>query len=329
MSKLQLTVAVSRYDHVSDVLNGIVPVQGIDLNVLNLPLHDIFYRFVQFKEFDVAEISFAKYVSMISQGDDALIALPVFPSRVLRHSAIYVRTDGPVKAPADLVGRRVGVPEWAQTAGVYARGLLADEFKIDLASIRWVQAGQDQAGRQEKVPLKLPTGVSICSVTDKSLADMLIDGELDAALMAQPPARYLQGHHNISRMFPDWLSAEQQYAEKTKILPIMHTVAVRKAILDEHPWAAVNLFNAFEEAKKRSVERALYAGMTYFPILWGFEHARRTKDLFDGEYWPYGVGANRHTLEAFLRYAYEQGVCHRLLRIEELFPSQVLSSYRV
>ncbi|MFL6798103.1 MAG: PhnD/SsuA/transferrin family substrate-binding protein [Xanthobacteraceae bacterium] len=329
MSKLQLTVAVSRYDHVADVLNGIVSVQGIDLNVLDLPLHDIFYRFVQFKEFDVAEISFAKYVSMISQGDDVLIALPVFPSRVLRHSAIYVRTDGPVKAPKDLAGRRVGVPEWAQTAGVYARGLLAEEFGIDLASIQWVQAGQDQAGRQEKVALKLPAGISICSVTNKSLADMLVDGELDAALLAQPPARYLQGHPNIARMFPDWLSAEEQYAEKTKILPIMHTVAVRKAILDEHPWVAANLFKAFDEAKKRSVERALYAGMTYFPVLWGFEYARRTKNLFEGEYWPYGLEANRRTLDAFLRYAYDQGVCHRLLTIEELFPSQVLSSYRV
>src|SRR6185437_16419382 len=276
MSKLNLTVAVSRYDHVADVLNGVVPVQGIDLNVLNLPLHDIFFRFVQFKEFDVAEISMAKYVSMISQGDDALIALPVFPSRVLRHSAVYVRSDGPVKTPQDLNGRCVGIPEWAQTAGVYARGMLMDEYKIDLASIQWVQAGQDQPGRQEKVSLKLPAGVSIRAVSDKSLADMLIDGELDAALMAQPPVRYLQGHKNIARMFPDWLGAEQQYAERTKLLPIMHTVAMRKEIVDRHPWAAVNLFKAFEEAKKRSVERVLYAGMTYVPILWGFEHARRT-----------------------------------------------------
>jgi 4,5-dihydroxyphthalate decarboxylase len=329
MSKLQLTVAVSRYDHVVDVLAGIVPVQGIDLNVLDLPLHDIFFRFVQFKEFDVAEISMAKYVSMISQGDDSLIALPVFPSRVLRHSAIYVRTDGPVKAPADLAGRRVGVPEWAQTAGVYARGLLKEEFGIDLASIEWVQAGQDQAGRQEKVALKLPAGVSIRAVSDKSLADMLVDGELDAIVAAQPPKRYLEGHSNIARMFPDYLSAEQAYAKKTKILPIMHTIAMRKEIVERHPWTAVNLFKAFEEAKKRSVERVLYAGMTYVPILWGFEHARRTQNLFDGEYWPYGVEANRRTLEAFLRYAYEQGVCHRMLQVEELFPPQVLSSYRV
>ena len=329
MSKLQLTAAISRYDHVVDVLTGIVPVEGIDLNVLDLPLHDIFFRFVQFKEFDVAEISMAKYVSMMSQGDDALIALPVFPSRVLRHSAIYVRTDGPVKKPADLAGRRVGVPEWAQTAGVYCRGLLTDEFGVDLGAIEWVQAGQDQAGRREKVELKLPPGLSLRAVADKSLGDMLVDGELDAVLAAQPPVRFLQGHPNIARMFPDAMSAERDYAERTRIIPIMHTIAMRKDVLDRHPWTAGNLLRAFEAAKKRSVERAFYAGMTYFPILWGFEHARATRHLFGGEYWPYGVEANRRTLEAFLRYAFEQGVCHRLLEVEELFSAQLLSSYRV
>src|SRR6478752_2961111 len=167
MSKLPLTIAVSRYDHVTDVLTGAVPVEGIDLNPLDLPLHDIFFRFIHFKDFDVAELSMAKYVSMISQGDDSLIALPVFPSRVPRHSAIYVRRDGPVKQPADLAGRRVGVPEWAQTAGVYARGLLMHEFGVDLASIEWCQAGEDQPGRREKVELKLPPGVTVrpCSTS--------------------------------------------------------------------------------------------------------------------------------------------------------------------
>jgi 4,5-dihydroxyphthalate decarboxylase len=281
------------------------------------------------KDFDVAELSMAKYVSMISQGDDSLIALPVFPSRVPRHSAIYVRRDGPVKQPADLAGRRVGVPEWAQTAGVYARGLLMHEFGVDLAAIEWCQAGEDQPGRREKVELKLPPGVTVRTVLDKSLSDMLVAGELDAILAAQPPQPYLDGHPNIARMFEEFLDIEYRYVEKTKIIPIMHTIAMRREIVDRHPWTAVNLFNAFEKAKNRSVERALYGGMTYFPILWGFEHARRSQTLFDGDYWPYGVESNRRTLEAFLRYAHEQGVCHRLLRVEELFPPQVLRSYRV
>jgi len=329
MSKLPLTIAVSRYDHVNDVLTGAVPVEGIDLNALDLPLHDIFFRFIHFKDFDIAELSMAKYVSMISQGDDSLVALPVFPSRVPRHSAIYVRRDGPVKTPADLSGRRVGVPEWAQTAGVYARGLLMHEFGIDLASIDWYQAGEDQPGRREKVELNLPAGVKVRTVPDKSLGEMLAGGELDAILAAQPPRLYLERHPNIARMFEEFLELEYRYIEKTGIIPIMHTVAVRKEVLERHPWVAANLFTAFENAKQRSVERALYGGMTYFPILWGFEHARRSRSLFGDDYWPYGVDGNRRTLEAFLRYAHEQGVCHRLLRVEELFPPQVQRSYRV
>jgi 4,5-dihydroxyphthalate decarboxylase len=329
MSKLPLTIAISRYDHVADVLNGRVPVEGIDLNPLDLPLHDIFFRFIHFNDFDIGEISMAKYVSMRSQGNDSLIALPVFPSRVVRHSSIYVRRNGSVKSPADLRGRRVGVPEWAQTAAVYSRGMLMHEYGVDLASIEWVQAGQDQAGRREKVALKLPAGLKVTPVHDKSLSDMLINGELDALLLAQPPQIYLKGHPNIVRMFEDFVDIERGYVEKTGIIPIMHTIAVRKAVLDQHPWVAANLLHAFTKAKNLSVERALYAGMTYYPILWGFEHARRSQHLFDGEYWPYGVEGNRRTLDVFLQYAFEQGVCHRLLKAEELFPPQALDAYRV
>ena len=187
----------------------------------------------------------------------------------------------------------------------------------------------DEPGRKEKVALKLPPGFRLTPVADKSLTDMLVSGELDALLVAQPPRHYLQGHPNVTRMFEDYLGVERAYVEKTKIIPIMHTVAVRKTVLDQHPWVAGNLLRAFTEAKDRSVERMFYAGMTHVPILWCFEHARRQASLFDGEYWPYGVEGNRHTLGVFLRYAFEQGVCHRLLEVEELFPKQVLSSYRV
>lgn len=329
MSKLPLTLAISRYDHVEDLATGRISAEGIDLNYLDLPLHDIFFRFIHFRDFDIAEMSMAKYVSMISQGDDSVTALPVFPSRVARHSSIYIRRDGPVRKPADLAGRRVGVPEWAQTAAVYSRGLLMHHFGVDLASIEWFQAGEDQPGRREKVALKLPPGLKLTPVADKTLADMLSDGELDAILVAQPPQQYLSGRSNIVRMFEEYLPLEQQYVKETKILPIMHIVAMRKAVIDEHPWVAVNLLNAFEQAKNNSLERALYAGVTRFPIPWCFEYARQARDIWGDDFWPYGIDANRPTLNLFLRYAYEQGVCHRELAPEELFPAQVHSQYRV
>jgi 4,5-dihydroxyphthalate decarboxylase len=329
MSKLQLTAAISRYDHIEDISNGRVPVEGIDLNFLDLPLHDIFFRFIHFRDFDIAEMSMAKYVSMISQNDDTVTALPVFPSRVARHSSIYIRPDGPVKVPADLKGRRVGVPEWAQTAAVYSRGLLMHYYGVDLSSIQWFQAGEDSPGRKEKVALKLPAGLSVTHVPDKSLADMLVDGELDCILVAQPPVHYLKKHPNIVRMFENYFEMEKQYVEETRILPIMHTVALKKAVVDQYPWAVANLFTAFEQAKNNSLERALYAGVTRFPIPWGFEYARDAQRLWGDDYWPYGIDANRKTLDLFLQYAHEQGVCHRRLTPEELFPAQVHSHYTV
>jgi 4,5-dihydroxyphthalate decarboxylase len=329
MSKLQLTLAISRYDHVEDLVTGRVPVQGIDLNCLDLPLHDIFFRFIHFLDFDIAEMSMAKYVSMISQQNTDVTALPVFPSRVARHSSIYIRRDGPVRTPADLRGRRVGVPEWAQTAAVYSRGLLMHHFGLDLSSVEWFQAGEDQAGRREKVALKLPSGLKLTPIADKTLANMLVDGELDAILVAQPPQHYLNGHPNIVRMFENYLALEQEYVRETKILPIMHVAAMRKAVVDQHPWTAANLLNAFEIAKNNSLERALYAGVTRFPIPWCFEYARQAQEIWGNDFWPYGIEGNRKTLELFLQYAYEQGVCHRKVSVEELFPAQVHSHYRV
>lgn len=329
MSKLPLTLALSRYDHTEDLVTGRVPIEGVDLNYLDLPLHDIFFRFIHFRDFDLAEMSMAKYASMVSQNDETITALPVFPSRVARHSSIYIRRDGPVKTPADLRGRRVGVPEWAQTAAVYSRGLLMHHFGVDLSSIEWFQAGEDQAGRREKVALTLPVGLRLTAVADKTLADMLTSGELDAILVAQPPRQYLEGNSNIVRMFENYLELEQKYVEETKILPIMHTVAMKKSIIDEHPWVAVNLMNAFEKAKNNSVERALYAGATRFPIPWCYEYARRAQRIWGDDFWPYGVDGNRRTLDLFLQYAHEQGVCHRRLQPEELFPAQVQAQYRV
>ncbi len=142
-------------------MNGRVPVEGVDLTCLNLQIEEIFFRQFNYRDFDVSEVSMGKYCSLVSQGNSPLVAIPVFPSRVPRHSSIYIRRDGPVKSPADLAGKRIGIPEWAQTAAVYSRGLLQHQYGIDLASIQWIQAGVDQPGRLEKVKLNLPPGIDV------------------------------------------------------------------------------------------------------------------------------------------------------------------------
>jgi 4,5-dihydroxyphthalate decarboxylase len=328
VNRLPLSLAISYYDHVADLTGGRVEAEGIDLTCLLLPIEEIFFRFLTYREFDVSEISFAKYASLISQGDQSLTAIPVFPMRIARHSSIYIRRDASVREPADLAGRRVGVPEWAQTAGVYCRGMLVHQYGLDLMSIDWVQAGVNQPGRAEKVGLKLPAGVKLTSRPDKSLSEMLVSGEIDAAITAHPPACFENGHPNVRRLFEDFVEIETRYVRETGIFPIMHTVAIRRQLQDENPWIAMNLLAAFEEARRRSIERALFVG-SCFPIPWGYEHARRAQDLFGKDYWPYGIEANRTTLDAFLQYAFEQGICHKRLQIEELFSSQVQKRVRV
>jgi 4,5-dihydroxyphthalate decarboxylase len=329
VSRLPLTLAISHYDHVTELMSGRVQVEGVDLTCLLTQIEEIFFRQFNYFDFDVSEVSMGKYCSLVSQGNSPLVAIPVFPSRVARHSSIYIRRDGSIKKPADLAGKRIGIPEWAQTASVYSRGLIAHQFGVDLTSIQWIQAGVDQPGRLEKVKLKLPPGMKYEARPDKSLSGMLVSGEIDAALSAHPPVCFDQGHPNVARLFPDYLDVEMKYVKETGIYPIMHTIALKREIVERNPWVAANLFKAFDEARRRSVERALNGTSSTLPLPWAYELAKRMQDVVGKELMPYGVEQNRVTLDAFLQYAFEQGVLHRRLTPEELFPASVQKTFKV
>ncbi|MBI4633497.1 MAG: 4,5-dihydroxyphthalate decarboxylase [Deltaproteobacteria bacterium] len=329
MENVHLTVAISKFDHVRDFVTGEIKAEGIDITHLNLVHEEIFYRFLKYSEWDVSEISFAKYVALISQGDESMMAIPVFHSRAFRLSSFYVHRDGKIKKPEDLAGKKIGIPEWAQTASVYTRGYLMHQIGIPLQDIDWYQAGVNEPGRTEKVALKIPPGVRYTQVSDRSLTELLLAKDVDAVLSARPPQYFLDGNPEIVRLFPDFLTAEEAYWRETKIFPIMHAVVIRADILKRYPWVAMNLFKAFEEAKRRSIQRALDFSASRFPIPWSSEYANRAVKIFGPDYWPYGIEPNRVTLESFLQYAYEQGVCHRHLKPEELFPKTVQSSYRI
>jgi 4,5-dihydroxyphthalate decarboxylase len=327
MNRLRLTLALGDYDHTRDVAHGVVRPDGIDLVWLNLPVEEIFYRFTKYREWDVTELSFAKYVSFRSQDDASVVALPVFPSRVFRLSSIYVRPDGPAKIPADLAGKRIGVPEWAQTAAMYSRGYIAHELGLKLADIEWVQAGLNEPGRVEKVALKLPPGLRLRPMPDKTLTGMLLAGELDAVLSARPPRAFAEG--KMARLYPNYREAEEAYFRKSGVFPIMHVLALRREVLDRDPWVAMNLVKAFEEAKRRSLARLADVTASHAPLAWLGDYVAQLRRVFGDDPFPYGLEPNRRTLEAFLQFAFEQGVCHRKLSPEELFPPQVLTSFKV
>jgi len=329
MSRLHLVLAISQYDHVRDLCSGAVPVEGADLTHLNLSIEEVFFRFVKFREWDVSEMSFGKYVSLLSQDDRSMVAIPVFPSRVFRHSAIYVRRASELTDPTQLTGKRVGVPEWAQTAGIYARGYLMHQYGLRLSAIDWWQAGVNQPGRAEKVEVWLPQGVRLHQAPEKTLSGMLMSGELDAVITAHPPEPFEQGDPEIVRLFGDAQAVEEAYWRTTGIFPIMHTVVIKRDIYERHRWVAMNLYTAFDEARRRSLQRIFDLTASRFPVPWLPDYAGRWRQRFGPDYWPYGLEANRTTLDAFCQYAFEQGVCHRRVAVEELFPPEVLSDVRV
>lgn len=328
-SRLRLTLAINEYDHVREVVSGDVPVEGVDLVCLQLPVEEIFFRFTMFREWDVSELSLAKYVNRRGAGDDSLVAVPVFPSRSFRHSAIWIRADGPRDDPGALAGGRIGVPEWTQTATVYARGLLAEQYGVDLASVTWVQAGTNEPGRIEPATLTLPDAIQLRRVRDRSLNELLVAGELDAVIAAHPPSAASDGSGRVVRLFTQPRPVEEAYFADTGVFPIMHVLTLKREVHDAHPWVAMNLVRAFEEAKRRALDRAFDANAPTFPIPWAFANAHRAQMLVGDDPWPYGLEPNRVTLETFLRQAYEQGACARRLDPDDLFVPEVLQRFRI
>jgi 4,5-dihydroxyphthalate decarboxylase len=256
----------------------------------------------------------------------------VFPSRYFLHSGIYVRPDGKISKPEQLAGKRVGFPQWSQTAGIYVRGYLKETVGLDLTSIDWVQAGVNDPGREEPSTLKLPKGIKIRSVADRSLNDLLIAGNIDAIISARAPNSFQRGTGEIIRLFPDYRPVEEDYFRQTQIFPIMHTIAIRRDVYEANRWIARNLFKAFEEAKDRSVARMLDATAAHVPLPWSLDLAERAgRDLVfkKGGFWPYGIKDNMPTLEAFLRFTFDQGTTHRKLTIEDIFAEEALAEIRV
>jgi 4,5-dihydroxyphthalate decarboxylase len=325
MARLHLSIATTDYDHFRDFRLGAVNAEGIDVNWLLLGHHECFARFTANREFDLSELSFAKFTTQVSRENSDIIGLPVICSRLFRFSSFYVNRKSGITTIEDLKGRKVGSPEWAHSAAVYMRGWMHNEMGVKLTDVQWYQAGANASGREEKVELNLPRGVTITRVSDKSLSEMLASHELDCAIIARPPTCFLEGHPDVVRLFPDYLQMEEDYYARTKVWPIMHIIAMRRAILNEHPWAARNLYNAFLESKRRSVERILDPAVSRYPVPWLATYARRMRDMFGGDLFPYGIEENRPTWEQMALYTHQQGIAHRHMKPEEFFPAGIMT----
>lgn len=322
---LRLSIATTDYDHFRDLRFGLVKAEGIELTWLNLGHHECFARFTANREFDLSELSLAKFSTQVTREGSDIVGLPVVCSRLFRFSSFYVNRKSGIKSVGDLKGKKVGSPEWAHSAAVYMRGWMHNDMGVKLSDVHWYQAGANAPGRDEKVELSLPGGTKLTRVADKSLSQMLATGEIDCAIIARPPNCFLEGHPDVERLFPGYHEMEKEYFERTRVWPIMHIIAMKRQIVDEHPWVARNLYNAFQESKRRSLERLLDPAVSRYPLAWLPTYARTMRDAFGGDPFPYGIEENRATWEQMALYCHQQGIAHRQYKPEEIFPRGMMT----
>lgn len=326
---LRLTIATERYDRTAALHDGRIQPEGIDATWLALNVEQIFWRMLQHAEFDASELSMASYVIRRDQGHRDLVAIPVFLSRTFRHDCIYVNVDAGIREPRDLTGRRVGVPEYQITAAVFARGLLSDDFGVDPASIDWLQGGLEEPGRIPHTKVDVPN-VRIGMVpADRTLADMLEKGEIDALISPRVPSTFRNGRDKVVRLFADPWSQARDYYARTKIFPIMHLFAIRSEIVERNPWVPQTFARAFLAAKSIADRNLRETAALPISLPFLVEHAEQTAALMGDDFWPYGVEPNRPTLEAFTRYAHEQGLIRERPAIEDLFPASTQRTSRL
>jgi 4,5-dihydroxyphthalate decarboxylase len=328
MGRLRITLACWGYDRVAPLASGAVQPDGIDLVFLDQPVEETFFRMARYREFDAAEMSLSSYTVALARDEPPFVAIPVFPSRMFRHGSIFVSAKGAVRAPHDLAGKRVGVPEYQMTAPVWIRGILSDDYGVKAESVEYFGGGEESPGREEKLKLDLPPQFRVRPLgPGQTLSRMIADGEIDALYTARPPSTFASRPHEVRRLFEDYASIEREYYRRTRIFPIMHTVAIRRDVYRANPWVAQSLYKAFVEAHRRTRDGLLASHALKAMLPWLPAHVDDTRREMGDDWWPYGFAANRHVLDTFLRYHHEQGLSPRRLAPEALFAPETLESF--
>lgn len=330
MGDVHLSLACWDYDRTRALADGRVKPEGISLTYLPMKMPESFFRMLRFREFDVSEMSLSWYVRTIAADPRPFVAIPVFPSRSFRHGCIFVHTNAGIERPGDLVGKRIGVPEYQMTAAVWIKGILADDYGVPIDSVTYHTGGLLEPGRRE-TPMSLPPNIRIEPIDERrTLSEMIESGEIDALYTADLPEPVARGSANVRRLFPAFEEEEQAYLARTSIFPIMHVIVIRRETYEANPWIAQSLLKAFVEAKRLAAEdlREIVALKTMLP--WLPAHVEATERVFGTrDFWPYGLDDNHRTLDAFLRYSFEQGLSPRRFAPEDLFVPSTLATSKI
>lgn len=329
MAKLKLSVAVGDYDRTRALIGGAVAIDGVDPVFMTLVPEEIFFRAIRAAEFDICELSLSSYTMKTAQENSPYIAVPAFLSRTFRHNAVYVRTDR-VQKPADLKGRKVGVPEYQVTANVWVRAFLEDDYGVKPADIRWIRGGIEEPGRREKLALKLPAGVRLDDAPAGATISALLEaGEIDGFIAPRPPKLAAQGHRNIDWLFADPVAVAKDYFKRTGFFPIMHVLGIRRELAERHPWLPGAVFKAFVQAKALAVQRLADTAAASVTLPFVEETLKDARAAMGEDFWSYGVGPNRKVLDYFLGQHHAQGLSSRRVAVDELFHPATYETFKV
>ena len=330
MSKLKLSFACWNYDRTRALMDGTVQPDGIDLNYLNLPVEETFFRMARHREFDVAEMSLSSYCVSLNRLEKPFIALPIFPSRFFRHSSIYVNAASGINEPKDLIGKRIASPEYQMTAPVWIRGILQDHYGVPVDAQPYLYGGEEETGRVEKLKLDLPPNFKLQAIgPTQTLSQMLHDGEIDALYTARMPSSFKRNDGRVERLFENYAEVERAYWRETSIFPIMHTIVMRREVYEANRWIAQSLTKAFFESQRRTYDDLAETAALKSMLPWLVAHVEETRREMGENWWPYGLDRNRKTLETFTRYHFEQGLSKRQLRLDELFAPESLEAFKI
>ncbi len=318
MSKLRVTLACLETDRVRHLMNGVVEAAGIDLNILPYSPDQSVWAMVRHQEFDAAEMTLAVYCRLRAAGNAPFVAIPVFLARTFPHGGIFVNTKAGIKEPKDLAGKRVACGQFQMTMAVWARGILQQNYGVDLRTIEWYT-------REPETRFAAPAAIKLnVFPPGKTLPDRLADGEIDALILPRVPPQFRMGHSRVVRLFPNYREAERDYFTQTKIFPILHTLVIKRELDERQPWVASSLFRALVKAKEmcHCDLRETMEG-TRYSVPWLEPHMEEVWRTMGEDFWPYGLEPNRHVLETYVRYLHEQQLIDRLMPIEELFAPNV------
>lgn len=314
----RLTAGLAFSDRMEALLDGRVTPDGCELSITCRPPQALFRSVLRDHVFDICEFSLGSHIAAVAAGSPHYVGLPIFLSRAFRHGNIYVRSDRGITSPRDLIGRRIGVPDFHQTAAVWVRGILADSYGVDRSTIEWVTGGLSAPVLEDRAPLDLPSSLSVRR-SPQTLNALLEEGAIDAVISPVAPALFVQGDPRVARLWPDHRTDERAYFEMTGVFPIMHLLVLKRSALEEAPWLPRALYAAFDEARRLACADITNRDYPKIASPWLMaDRARTLADLVQDP-WTYGVSANRPALGAILGYAEADGLTKGRLTPEDLF----------